>query len=434
MSIDRRMVLRGAAASLFLPFLPSAMPRAAWGQDITAPRRALWWFTPNGILSESFVPTTVGSTFDLPKVLEPMESLRNRMTVLSNVENYAAYLASSFPTHESCTSSLLTDSAVTTGGALKAGVSIDQHIAATVGGNTPFPSLQLASGEPYISGFGNIDIYYSTISWASEQTPMVNLTKPQVLFERMFGGEDSDLTEAEQEKRAELRTSVLDVVLERSNQLSSKLSQTDKYKLDQYQTGIRELELRIQQLADLQCVTPEEPPASVGFAETVEIMSDLMVVALECDLTRVITWMSGSSTAESVYDFLDINTTHHTLSHNWSFDNVAKQELLAIQAWQMEMFTALAQKLADKPDSNGGNVLDHTAMLFCTEFGESNLHYAEPVPFVLAGGEAAGWAQGQHRAMDGAPHANLMRAMGDFMGVTTDGWGSTSDGIFDFTS
>jgi hypothetical protein len=433
MSITRRMVLRSAAASLFLPLLPSALPRSAWGQEAGPPRRLLFWFSPNGLLVDSFKPQSLGAGYDLPFVLEPIAALQDRVSVLSGLQNDAA-ASGTFGTHEACTASLLTDATIEAFGAdLAAGQSVDQLIAGTLGGQTPFPSMQLASGEPFIEGIGNTSIYYSTISWASQSTPLANLTSPRVLFDRMFGGSDPALTEEERAKRLELRTSVLDVVLERSNQLASRLSAADRAKLDQYQTGVRELEGRIQQLDDLQCEQPPEPGNNPGYAETVSLMSDLMAVAFECDMTRVITWMSGYSTSETVYDFLGVTTSHHNLSHDWAYSNSAKQDLLKVQQWQVQMYTGLLERLAAKPDGQGGDLLSHTAVVLCSEFGDSNMHVAEPVPFLLAGGEAAGWAQGQHRAAGGAPHSNLMRTLSDFMGVDATAWAQTSTGTLDLS-
>jgi len=433
MSFSRRTLLRSGAATLFLPFLPSALPSSARAATGASPKRLLFWFVPNGILYDHFRPATEGTDYELTRVLEPIAPLKHRMTPLSGILNGITE-ASGFGTHEQSLASLLTDVDIDRNGNLDASNSLDQFLAGSLGNPTPFPSMQLGSGEPYINSVGSLDTYYSTISWASASSPLANLVSPKVLFDRMFAGADSALTAAEQAKRDQLRTSVLDVVLERSNQLASRLSAADKRKLDQYQTGVRELEVRIQQLQDLQCARPLEPGSNLDMPETVSQMSDLMALAFECDLTRIITWMAGATTAESVYDFLGISTTHHNLSHDWAFDDASRQELLTIQAWQMEMFTALAQKLADRSDGAGGDLLQHTAMVLCTEFGDSNLHDATPLPFVVAGGEASGWVQGKHRATGGAPHSNLLLTLADHMGVDASDWARTATGPADLSS
>jgi hypothetical protein len=294
-------------------------------------------------------------------------------------------------------------------------------------------SLQLGTDEPFISGkFGNHDVLYSTISWAGPQTPISPLSDPKTVFDRMFAGTDTELTEAQIEARRELRKSLLDSVLDRTTALEAKLNPADKIKLDQFTTGVRELEVRIDQLAELQCPTPAEPPSSPGYAEKVQLMIDLMVVALQCDYTRLATFMTGASTSYTVYGFLGHSMDHHTLSHNWSFDNTAARQLKEVYGWQVEQWVSLCTKLA-AVETDDGDLLRHTTVHMVSEFGESNLHWAEPLTILLAGGEAAGFLQGRHRRYDNTPHSNLWNGILEFLGVDPTGYGSTSNGTIDLS-
>jgi hypothetical protein len=412
--------------------LPSALPRAAWAAPAATPRRALWWFVPNGLVRDYVVPQQTGADFDLPLSLAALESLRTRISVLSAFENRAT---DNYDAHEQATPTLLADNYVsnTFSGPLDVGITVDQFAAQQIGSATPFGSLQLGTDEPYISGGGNIDVLYRTISWSGPATPIASLDDPRTVFNRMFAGSDLELTEKEIETRRTLRKSLLDSVLDRTKALEARLNPADKIKLDQFTTGVRDLEVRIEQLAGLTCPTPAEPSASPGFQEKVSLMTDLMVTALQCDHTRLVTFMAGASTATTVYSWLGHGIDHHSLSHNWAYDNGDANRLKEVYAWQVEQYVDLCTKLAAVPTEDG-DLLSSTAVVLMSEFGESNLHQAEPLTFLLAGGEAGGIAQGQHRQFRNTPHSNLWISVLEFLGCDPSGFGTTSTGPLDLSS
>lgn len=432
--MNRRMFLRSASTTLWLPFLPSVLPREAWGAAPTTPRRALWWFIPNGFVTEYVDPSALGAGYELKFALEPLAPIQGRVSVISGMANQAAQSAG---LHEECMPTLLGDNYVanTSSGELDGGTSVDQHIAKTLGSTTPFGSLQLSLDEPYLSGgsFGNLDVLYRTLSYASPTTPVAALGDPKTVFDRMFAGTDTTLTEEQIAARRALRKSVLDSVLDRTNALSAKASATDRLKLDQFTTGVRELEQRIDQLATMSCPTPTEPSVNPGYQERIYTMIDLMVVALQCDYTRVLTFMAGSTTCTTVYDFLGISQDHHTLSHNWAYDDAAAADLKTIYNYQVAQFTELLTKL-QAIETDTGDLLSATTCSFVTEFGESNFHQADPVTYLLAGGEDSGIVQGRHRRFANAPHSNLWLNVLQHMDVDATGWGSTWTGAFDLSS
>lgn len=429
---SRRMWLQAAGASLALPWLPSALGRdARAAAPAAAAPRVLYWFVPNGLVASALRPATVGPDYELSYAMEPVAPLQHRISPLTNFINTSGLIG----THAECFLSILSDVRTDTSrvGTPAAGQTIDQWIAARVGPSTPFPSLQLATDEPDLAPDVSLETYYTSIAWASPTTPLSNIRSPRVAFDRMFPGHDSQLTDAERQKRLELRTSVLDVVLDRINHMSKRLSSTDLDKLDQYATGVRELESRISQLEGIQCEAPSVPGLNPTFLENVEAMADLMVVALQCDLTRVITWMLGNTTSETVYSHLGITDTHHNLSHDFVSSDTALEELLEIQHWQIAQWVALAQRLAAITESDGEDLLSHTLLTLVTEFSNSSTHDPASVMYLIAGGESHGIKQGVHREFD-VPHANFMRATASFMGLSADDWSVNATGVADLTT
>jgi Protein of unknown function (DUF1552) len=435
--MDRRMFIRTAGATLWLPFLPSALPREARALASTTPRRAVWWFIPNGFMDQLVAPTIVGENYDLRYALEPIAPLQSRISVLSNLYNRAAQ---DYPFHEEAMGTLLGDNYIDniSSGDLDGGTTVDQHAANAIGGETPFGSLQLGTDETYISAgsASNTDIYYRTLSFSAPSIPLASLGDPKTVFDRMFAGSDPELTQAEIDARRELRKSLLDSVLARTSSLEQRLNHEDKLKLDQFTSGVRDLEVQIDALADLVCPTPEEPGTGLGYQAKVEAMTDLMVVALQCDFTRLITFMAGASTATTVYSFLQgVSQDHHSLSHNWAFDQDAETQLKSVYNYQVARFVDLATKLSQIDTGDGGDMLSSTMCYFVSEFGESNVHAAYPITYLLAGGEAGGVVQGKHRRFAAnTPHSNAWISTLDHLGVDPTGWGTTHTGPLDLTS
>lgn len=430
--MNRRMFLRTAASTLWLPFLPSALSRTARAASQGAPRRMVFWFVPNGIVTEAFQPSAVGAW---AQVLDPLSGMRARWSTIAGLRNEAEDAYFGFGTHESCTSSLLTDTPIgdVFSGAPTAGISVDQFAAQQIGGATPFPSMQLGLDEPWVvAGFGNYDVYYKHISWASATTPLANLTSPRLAFDRMFAGSDPAESAVSAARRLERRTSVLDAVLERANALQGRLAADDRQKLDQYTTGVRELEQRIVALEELSCPTPEVPGDDLAFPARLKAMADLTVIALQCDYTRVLTFMAGASTSETVYRWLDHSSNHHDLSHDYAYYDNAERQLAEVYTWHTQQFAALIEAMAAIPEE-GGDLLSNTAVTLLSEFGDSNFHTSTPCAWLLAGGEAGGIRQGVTRSGPSTPHSNYLRAMLEFVGADSTGFGDNATGTMDLS-
>ena len=427
----RRLVLRGAGATLFLPFLPSALPRAAWGAaPAPAPIRLVVCVVPNGIYTPEWQPASIGAGYELLAVTAPLATLQSRFSIVSGSQNES--LRETVANHGQAMGSLLTDDPIeSVGGAPDNGISVDQVAADAFGDLTPFRSLQLGVDNGVPVG----TVYFDTVSWGTADTPYPPVLDPRTAFSRMFGLEEG-LAEDEIASRKTMRTSILDRVIDRTSTLRVGLSPSDAQKLDQYETAVRELELQIARLEGIQCEAPPEPMVNPGFAEATDIMYDLMHKAFECDLTRSITFMQGPTVSLYTYAHLGLTTDDHTLSHDAWTDDAARADRLVMEGWQVERFAAFQQKLADTTDMDGNDLLSNTICVYTSELGHANNHVAYGefgVPIGIGGGENAGIVQGQHRAIVPQPHANVWLGILQLLGIDQPTFGAHGTSAVDLT-
>lgn len=419
--MNRRLFLRSAAATVWLPFLPSALPRAAWGQTATGPRRMVYWFVPNGLHWRALTPEADPWA---QQVLSPLQPMWDRVSQVSGLRNLTT---SNYTSHEQATSSALTDVAVDyRGSGLNAGVSVDQIAAEAVGTMTPVPSLQLGLDEPGLLNGGTSGVYTNTISWGRGSRPLTKITEPRRLFNKIFAGSDPVATDENQDKRR----SIFDAVLERANTMRGRLAVDDKVKLEQYIDSVREVERQLDAIEDFTCELPENAPVrNLPFAQAYRAMADLTVLAFHCDYTRVITFMTGPSATYTVYNHLGFSEDHHTLSHATVSDGMAK--FMGIHKWHVEQMAQTMQMMADIPEGDG-DMLSNTVMTLMAEFGDPNVHNPHVMTWLLAGGESGGIRQGRHLAAD-QPHSNYHRSLLDFMGASSSTFGTHSTGSLDLS-
>lgn len=418
--MNRRMFLRSAAATVWLPTLVSALPRSAWGQTATAPRRLAYWFVPNGLQYRALIP---GASSQADVVLSPMQPMAGRVSQVSGLRNLTTREYSS---HEEATSSLLSDQPINYrgGGAVRAGMSVDQLVAEGIGNQTPIPSLALGASEAAFFTSGNSAIYTNNISWARENRPNTKITDPRRVFHKMFAGADPVATEENQA----LRKSVLDAVLERAKTMRSRLAYDDKQKLDQYIDSVRDVERQISSIEQFTCPIVAEPSAVV-FHDVYRAMADLMILAFQCDYTRVVTFMTGPSVDYTVYAHLNISTDHHSLSH--ATTNGGIDDFMSIHRWHVEQMRITMERMAAIPEGDG-DLLSNTALTLLAEFGDPNVHNPHVMTWLLGGGESAGFKHGRHLPAN-APHSNYHRAMLQFMGLGSERFGRNSTGVLDLT-
>jgi Protein of unknown function (DUF1552) len=410
---SRRQVLRGAGASLSLPFLASASPRAAWGATPKAPLRLVVAVIPNGMYSPWFFPAQAGAGYDLPALLAPLAPIQPRVSVLSGIHNWSGL---NLAGHPEALGTLLTDTAYVPYCSPN-GVSFDQVAANTVGLATPFHSLQVGVKN---TSRGLPDACMDKLSWSADGSGLPPIDDPLTLYERVFL---SDLGEPIEEA---LRISILDRVLDRTQSLRKRLNSADQVLLDQYETGLRELETRLVKPPVVTC--DHAPPATATTVDvTTPVQYDLVATILRCDLTRIVTFLQGPTATNEIYTWLGATHGLHELSHNAYWDDELRDQYAATGVWHVERFVDFLTQLAATVDVDGTDLLSNTVCVLMTEFAESNLHqsYGPPysLPILVAGGENAGIVQGQHRVYADESTGNFYLGLMHHLGIEADSFG-----------
>ncbi|RIK94652.1 MAG: transcriptional initiation protein Tat [Proteobacteria bacterium] len=396
------------------------LPRSARAQAAAAVKRFVAWYVPNGIEMAGWTPAATGADYALTPILQPLASLRSEVLVLSGLANLPA--RDTVPgDHARGTGGFLTARNVrrTDGADIQNGISLDQRIAQFVGGTTTLPSLQL--GAESGGSTGNCDSGYScayarNISWAGPQTPLAKETDPASAFERLFQGTDTSLSAEERERRRVERLSVLDAVAEDALRLRAELGGDDRHKLDEYLTGVRELELRVRSASGGSC-DAAQPADPDDFRTRVRAMADLIVLALRCDATRVVTFMQANAGSNQTFPWLGVLDGHHQVSHHQS--NAANLAALrAIDTWEIEELAYLLQQLDATAEPTGGTLLDSSIVFFSSEIEDGDRHRHTNLPVLVAGRGGGALAPGRHvRFAANTPIANLFLAFVRAFGV-----------------
>lgn len=440
--LSRRHVLRAGTALLGLPLLEAMLPRgprgAAYASELTEPTRLLYYYVPNGMHMPAWTPTDTGPAFTLSPTLAPLAAHRDQTLVLTGLANRNAI--ESLPgDHARGTGAFLTAQLPvrTEGSGIRNGISVDQVAAAELGLATRFSSLQLGM-EGGIS-VGNCDSGYScayvrNISWADAETPLPKMTNPLVVFHRLFGTPAGALTLEQIERQQARRTSILDYARQDADALRVRLGATDRQKLDQYLTGIRAVERQILEAGDLTC-GPDSPPDA--FDQDVQlwssVMNQLMVQALACDQTRVLSFMFGNGGSNRSFPFLGVTGAHHEISHHQgNVENHAR--LMAINRFEVACLADLLDGLRAQTMPDGSTLLDNTLVYFSSEIEDGDAHRHTNLPVLVCGGAGRHLATGQHiRLTTERPMANLFVSMLHAAGVGVDRFGNDGDGPLEET-
>ena len=425
MSLPRRTFLRGVGATLALPLLDAMVPAlSAAAKTAASPARRLGViYVPNGMAMQYWTPPTEGSAFELTPVLQPLAPFRDRLTIVSGLNGPAGG-----GTHTGASTRFLTGVRAEVDGT--AGVSIDQLVAKQLGQYTQLSSLELALDGRDNSGTCEgryICAFTNTISWRSRSTPLPMENNPRVVFERLFG--DSGSTDAK-DRLGRLRRdrSVLDSVTETVADLQRRVGPNDTSKIREYLDAVRDLERRIQKAAEQsgQDLASVEQPAGVpaSFDAHARLMFDLQVLAYQCDLTRVITFMIGREFSGRTYPDIGVPEAHHPLSHHQN-DASKIASLAKVNAYHTTLLAYYLDRLKATPDGDG-SLLDHLTLMYGAGMSDSNAHDYHDLPVLLVGGAAGRLSGGRHLKYVDGTWANLLLTVMDKVGVQIDRIGDSN--------
>jgi len=434
--LPRRTFLKGMGAAIALPMLDAMSPAlSALGRSAAqSPLRLAFTYVPNGITMADWTPSGAGAAFELSRVMKPMAPFRQDMSILSGLAHRNGMALGDGPgDHARAAASYLTGvhPRKTAGADIQNGVSVDQIAAQHIGPATRFASLELGCDDSRT--VGNCDSGYScaytnSLAWRGPSTPMPPETNPRLVFERLFGDIDTSLTPEARARRMRYRRSILDLVGERTTELSATLGPADKRKLDEYLSSIREIEQRIERAEkDLTGLTPTiDKPTGIPvlYADYVNLMFDLQLIAFQTDMTRVVTMMMGREGSMRTYPEIGVPDPHHPLTHHRG--NVEWIERVTkVNELHMQLFAGFIAKMKATPDGDG-SLLDHSVVVYGSGLSDGNRHTHEDLPVMLIG-KGGNFKLGHHITYpQGTPMTNLYLTLLDRMGVQPEKLGDST--------
>jgi hypothetical protein len=432
-AIARRTILRGIGTAVALPLLDAMIPAFAPAATTTPVRRLGVVYHPNGVIYDKWLPTGVGSDFELSPTLKGLEPFKDKLIVITGLfSDQAEPLGDGGGDHSRACGSYLTGVHVKKSDSLvENAVSMDQIAAKTFEHDTQLSSLQMTADENSLLGscdLGYSCAYSSTLSWLTPTLPLMAENNPRVLFQRMFGASDSTDAHVRAARLTQDR-SLLDSVNNRVNQLQRKLGTADNRKVNDYLTALRDVERRIQKAEEQS--SKELPdvaqPAGIpdSFEEQVRLLYDMQLLAYQSDLTRVITFMYGREQTGRPYPQIGVPEPHHPISHHQS-DPVKMEKCARIQRYHIALFAEYLEKLRNTADGDG-SLLDHVILLFGAGISNSDRHTHGPLPTFVVGGGSGTLKGGRHLVYpEHTPLTNLQLTLLNKLGIPAESLGDSN--------
>lgn len=433
-ALSRRTVLRGmGTAAIALPFLDSMVPALA--APTKSPVRLAFLYVPNGIMMRDWNPPTEyeGKFQEFPRALKPLEDFRGDMLQLGNLtHNSGRALLDGAGDHGRCSGSYLTGIQVKkTTIDIKASISCDQIIANKIGSQTRFPSLELGMDDARQAGdcdSGYSCAYTNNLAWRSDTQPLPPTLDPRVFFERLFG-DGAILSPEERARQAKDRQSILDFVTADTKKLETSLGPTDRRKLDEYLSSIREVERQLEKAEkDNRQINPGmDKPYGVpaDFAEHFKLLTDMMVIAFQSDMTRVMTFLVTREGTSRAYREIGIPDGHHPCTHHQNKPDLM-EKVSQINEYHTKQLAGFLAKMKATKDGDS-NLLDNSMIIYGAGLSDGNRHLHEDLPTLLIG-RAGGTLNPGRRIVyrKETPMCNLHLALMDQIGVPVEHFGDAS--------
>lgn len=426
--ISRRAALRGMGVTLALPFLDVNRP-AAGAARIAASRdpvRLATLFHPNGVYPPNWDPEGEGRSYKFSRILEPLEPVREDVSVISN-------LGTGAQGHVGATSSFLTGTPLHKKAAGRIntpnmGTSLDQFVAERVGSRNSIASLEVGAEPPRSGGENGLAISYAnTVSWRSDNTKVDPEIEPQAVFDRLFG-----ISKKTRQQLAD-EASIIDHVLADAKALRARGSGADRQKLDEFLSSVRDVEKRIHRnlkpsdpdadwkpLVEPQLYRPEAGIPSTR-DEHLRQMLDLIVLAFQTNTTRVATFMMAHGFSRQNFTFLEgVSGDHHSISHHKENPELTEPYTI-VSRWYVSQLVYLVDKLKSIPERNGKTLLDNTMILYGSALKNGNGHTTQDLPILLAGRGGGKLHPGRRIVLpEETPITNLHLTLAQHMGIEAE--------------
>lgn len=435
--LNRRSMLRGMGAAVALPWLEAVgTSRLMAGTRLEQPPiRMCFWYVPNGVHLPTWFPRHEGALVDLPESLQPLSFARDYLNCFHGLTHNTALTNGD---DEGCghgqgAASFLTGAqAFRSQDDVRVGISVDQLYARHLGDATRLPSLELGCESPRSgNAFGYSGTYKTHISWRTATSPAPYEINPKLVFDRLFTDNESSQTQSTVAERDFYQRSILDYVADDARRIQRRVSRADQYKLDQYLSGVREVERRIQRAshdidprADAYS-RPEGIPED--FDEHLRLMCDLMVLAFETDSTRAASFMVTKEATDRNYPWLGFTDGHHELSHHGD-DEEKNRKVRAIDHYHLTILAYMTEKMMLVKEANGSTLLDNSMVLYGSGISDGDRHDHVNLPVLLLGKGGGTLRGGQFlRCRAETPMSNLLLTMLQTAGVNVERFGDSSE-------
>ncbi len=432
-ALPRRTFLRGLGAAIALPVLDAMAPAFASQLPGKAPVRMGFVYVPNGMDIRNWTLDYEGKLQGLSRIMAPLEPFKEDMIVFGNLtHNNGRALLDGAGDHGRCCGSYLTGvQPKKTAVDIHCGISCDQIVANQIGNQTRFPSLELGMEDGRQAGdcdSGYSCAYTNNLAWRSETQALPPILDPRALFERLFGV-DAGLTPEQKSRRNKFRRSILDFVTDDTKKLEGNLGPTDKRKLDEYLSSIREIERQLERAEkdnaqiDPHMAKPYGIPAD--FAEHFKLMTDMLTVAMQADLSRVFTFLVTREGTSRSYRELGIPDGHHPLTHHRN-EPALMEKVSQINTYHVKQFAGWVEKLKSIKEGNS-SLLDNSMIVYGAGLTDGNRHNHEDLPTVMVGKGGNYFKTGRRVVVRReTPMSNLFLSMMDRMGVHAEHFGDST--------
>ena len=429
-ALSRRMFLRGAGATLALPFLDAMAPALSAATKATP--RLGFIYIANGVIQNLWNPVTPGPLTELTPTLKPLEGVRDQLNIISGLAHRQAdTFGDGTGDHPRSSAAWLTGvhayDRTQPGVEVRLATTADQFAARVIGKTTQLPSLEHTVDFPTQGSCDSGDCFYvNTVSWRNETTPNMAETHPRIVFERLFGDGG---TAAQRRSRAKDTGSILDSISEEVGALAKTLGRGDRTKLNEYMDSVREIEQRIQNTENQNTHAIELPDRPVdvpdSFDEYTKMMLDLVALAYQADVTRVFTMIFARELSSRTFAHIGVSDQHHGVSHHRNDAELISKKA-RIDTYHATLLNHFLTRLQSTPDGDG-SLLDHSLTLYGGGMGDGNLHRHFDLPCLLAGKLGGQFKTGRYMAFpDNTPMTNLLLTILDKAGSPIEKLGDST--------